>query len=207
MTLKGGHRFREPVGYPRQGVKAVLLDVTIPVFVTCAHPVFVRSGCDQTLAGQSEGGAWFPPGDKMPGQTRCCCWLQLDRARAAGNRPAPPVYQEVQPGSFEAERPPSSLWSAIVATGVANRMEADRLLRLILFFDRADSFGERYPRYSRLSEEHILPYLDRPERFYGPDGRIDPLFATHVAQLRNMGRSAQAMSAHARQLSRSWSYA
>jgi hypothetical protein len=127
---------------------------------------------------------------------------EFDRARAAGNRPAPPVYQEVQPGSFEAERPPSSLWSAIVATGVANRMEADRLLRLTLFFDRADSFGERYLRYNRLSEEHILPYLDRPERFYGPDGRIDPLVAAHVAQLRDMGRSAQAMSAQARLLSR-----
>jgi hypothetical protein len=81
-------------------------------------------------------------------------------------------------------------------------MEADRLLRLTLFFDRADSFGERYLRYNRFSEEHILPYADQPERFYDPDGRIDPLVAAHVVQLRDMGRSAQAMSAQARQLSR-----
>jgi hypothetical protein len=127
---------------------------------------------------------------------------EFDRARAAGVRPAPPVYQEVQPGSFEAERPPSSLWSAIVATGVANRLSADRLLRLTLFFDRADSFGERYLRYNRFSEERILPYLDRPERFYGPDGRLDPDVAAHVAQMRAIGRSAKAMSRQARELSR-----
>lgn len=127
---------------------------------------------------------------------------EFDRARAAGERPAPPVYQEVQPGNFEAERPPSSLWSAIVATGVANRMSADRLLRLTLFFNRADSFGERYLRYNRFSEERILPYLDRPGRFYGPDGRLDPEVAAHVAQMRAIGRSANAMSSQARELSR-----
>lgn len=127
---------------------------------------------------------------------------EFDRARAAGLRPAPPVYQEVQPGSFSAERPPSSLWRAIVATGAANRMDADRLLGLTLFFDRADSFGERYLRYNRFSEEHILPYIDQPQRFYGPDGRIDPLVAAHVDQLRGIGQAASAMSAQARQLSR-----
>ena len=127
---------------------------------------------------------------------------EFDRARAAGERPAPPVYQEVLPGSFEAERPPSSLWDAIVATGVANRLSADRLLRLTLFFNRADSFGERYLRYNRFSEERVLPYLDRPERFYGPDGRLDPQIAAHVAQMRAIGRSAEAMSSQAEELSR-----
>ncbi|MGI8704477.1 MAG: hypothetical protein ACR2JJ_01530 [Sphingomicrobium sp.] len=127
---------------------------------------------------------------------------QFDRERAAGERPAPPVYQEVEPGKFEGERPPSSLWDAIVATGVANRLSADRLLRLTLFFDRADSFGERYLRYNRFSEERILPYLDRPERFYGPDGRLDPQVAAHVGQMRAIGRSAKAMSSQARDLSR-----
>ena len=127
---------------------------------------------------------------------------EFDRARAAGVRPAPPVYQEVLPGSFEAERPPSSLWSAIVATGVANHLNADRLLRLTLYFDRADSFGERYLRYNRFSEERILPYRDRPERFYGPDGRLDPQVDAHVAQMRAIGRSALAMSSQARELSR-----
>ena len=127
---------------------------------------------------------------------------RFDRARAAGERPAPPVYQEVRPGSFEGERPPSSLWRAIVATGVANRLSADRLLRLTLFFDRADSFGERYLRYNRFSEERILPYLDRPERFYGPDGELDPQVAAHVEQMRGIGRSAKAMSSQARELSR-----
>lgn len=126
---------------------------------------------------------------------------EFDRARTAGERPAPPVYQEVQPGRFEAERPPSNLWRAIVATGVANRLSPDRLLRLTLFFDRADSFGERYLRYNRFSEERVLPYLDQPERFYGPNGSIDPLVAAHVSQMRAIGRSAKAMSNEARQLS------
>lgn len=126
---------------------------------------------------------------------------EFDRARAAGERPAPPVYQEVRPGSFEAERPPSSLWSAIVATGVANRLSAERLLRLTLFFNRADSFGERYLRYNRFSEERILPYLEEPERFYGPDGRLDPQVAAHVAQMRAIGRSAKEMGRQARELS------
>jgi hypothetical protein len=127
---------------------------------------------------------------------------EFDRARAAGERPAPPVFQEVEPGSFEGERPPSSLWKAIVATGVANRLSAERLLRLTLFFDRADSFGERYLRYNRFSEERILPYLEEPERFYGPDGRLDPQVAAHVAQMRAIGRAAKAMSSQAGELSR-----
>lgn len=80
---------------------------------------------------------------------------------------------------------------------VANRLSADRLLRLTLFFDRADSFGERYLRYNRFSEERILPYLDRPERFYGPDGRLDPQVAGHVAQMRGIGRFAKTMSSQA----------
>lgn len=71
-----------------------------------------------------------------------------------------------------------------------------------LLFDRADCFGERYLRYNRFSEERILPYLDRPEHFYGPGGRLDPQVAAHVAQMRAIGRSAKAMSSQARQLSR-----
>lgn len=126
---------------------------------------------------------------------------EFDRARAAGERPAPPVFQEVRPGRFEGERPPSSLWRAIVATGVANRLSADRLLRLTLFFDRADSFGERYLRYNRFSEERVLPYLEEPERFYGPDGRLDPQVAAHVAQMRAIGSAAKAMGSQARELS------
>ena len=100
---------------------------------------------------------------------------EFERARAAGRRPPPPVYRE--PGS---ERPPTGAWDAVVATGVARSIEPRLFLRLAMFFNRADNFGERY----------VLPYLSTPAHFYqGADLR--PQYAAYVDRLRDLSAASE----------------
>lgn len=106
---------------------------------------------------------------------------EFGRARANGQRPAPPVYRE--PGG---ERPPTRAWDAIVATGVARSIEPRLFFRLASFFNRADSFGERYIRYNHISENRVLPYLATPAHFYAADGTLHPEYAAYVDRLRDL---------------------
>lgn len=125
---------------------------------------------------------------------------RFDDARSRGQRPAPPFYVETKRGDFSGERPPTALWSAIVATGVAQSLHPEQLLRLTLFFDRADTFGDRYIRYNAMTEAQIVPHLNEPSHFYAPDGRLKPLIADHVEQLRGIGGASREMSKQARAL-------
>lgn len=131
----------------------------------------------------------------------------FEAARARGDRPPPPLYIETERGQFSAERPPTAVWSAVVATGVARSLDPDQMLRLTLFFDRADSFGDRYMRYNAISEARIIPYRDDPDRFYGSDGRLDPLIADHLDQLRGIAGAAREMARQASELERELSSA
>ena len=110
---------------------------------------------------------------------------EFERARAAGRRPPPPVYRE--PGS---ERPPTGAWDAVVATGVARSIEPRLFLRLAMFFNRADNFGERYVRYNEFSEREVLPSLSTPAHFYqGADLR--PQYAAYVDRLRDLSAASE----------------
>jgi len=103
------------------------------------------------------------------------------RRTAAGERPPPPILR------FPTlERPPTRAWEAMIATGLARSIDPRLVYRLAKHFSRADSFGDRYQRYNGFSEQQVLPYLSEPARFYGPDGKLSPLFASHVDRLREM---------------------
>lgn len=98
------------------------------------------------------------------------------------------------------ERPPTRAWDAIVATGVARAIEPQLVFQLARHFSRGEGWGDRYQRYNAFTEQQILPYLNTPERFYGPDGKLAPLYAAHVERLRelllvndHMGREAGEM--------------
>jgi hypothetical protein len=119
----------------------------------------------------------------------------FEQARAKGQRPSPPIYRE--PGG---ERPPTRAWDAIVATGVARSIEPRLFFRLASFFNRADSYGERYIRYNNVSETQVMPYVDTPAHFYAADGTLRPEYAAHIDRLRDLSRATTEMAADAGQL-------
>ena len=120
---------------------------------------------------------------------------EFEQALAKGRRPSPPVYRE--PGG---ERPPTRAWDAIVATGVARSIEPRLFFRLATFFNRADSYGERYIRYNIVSETHVMPYLNNPAHFYAADDTLRPEYAAYVDRLRDLAKTTTGMAADARKL-------
>jgi hypothetical protein len=122
---------------------------------------------------------------------------EFEEARAKGQRPAPPVYREPR-----GERPPTRAWDAIVATGAARSIEPSLFFRLASFFNRADSYGERYIRYNNVSENQVMPYLDAPAHFYAADGTLRPEYAAYIDRLRDLAEATTGMAADAGQLQR-----
>jgi hypothetical protein len=116
---------------------------------------------------------------------------RFDSERERGLRPVPPLYREEM-----AERPPTLVWSALVETGGARLLPPDLLFDFARFFNRLDSFGERYIRYNQFSEEHFLPLVEQGEAaFYRPDGSLKPEFREHVERLRELREMEKAMLA------------
>ena len=106
---------------------------------------------------------------------------EFERRTAAGERPRPPIIL------FPAmERPPTRAWEALVATGVARSIDPKLMFRLAIHFDQADSFGDKYQRFNQFTEREILPYEHDRTHFYGPDGKLKPIFAEHVDRLRDL---------------------
>ncbi len=106
---------------------------------------------------------------------------EFGRRTAKGERPPPPVI--VFPGM---ERPPTRAWEAVVATGVARSIDPELMFRLATHFDRADSWGDKYQRYNVLTEQQILPHEGNSAHFYGPGGKLKPMFAAHIGRLRDL---------------------
>jgi hypothetical protein len=119
----------------------------------------------------------------------------FEQARAKGLRLSPPIYREPR-----GERPPTRAWDAIVATGAARSIEPRLFFRLASFFNRADSYGERYIRYNDVSETQVMPYLNTPAHFYAADGTLRPESAAHIDRLRDLAEATTGMAADAGQL-------
>lgn len=106
-----------------------------------------------------------------------------DSARAAGQRVSPAYYRE--PG---AETPSMSVWQATVASGGVNLLDADLFFALAAFYNRLESFSQRYLRYNQITEQVLLPRIPRGgEAFYDPvTGELDPIFEVHMGQLETL---------------------
>lgn len=100
---------------------------------------------------------------------------------AGGGHPSPPILHITG-----LDRPPTRTWDALVATGLARSLDPKLVLRLAVFFSRADAYGDQYQRYNRVTEQDILPYVSDPGKFYGPDGKLRPQYASHVDRLRDL---------------------
>ncbi|MEO9079633.1 MAG: hypothetical protein ABI268_10015 [Rhodanobacter sp.] len=106
----------------------------------------------------------------------------FDAAVAAGGEPALPIF-----GEINSERPPTRAWDGLVAAGAAKALEPALFFELALFYTRQESFGERYIRYNKFTEQHVYPLGNRPSVFYDPVTRqLKPEFAAYVDRLRDL---------------------
>lgn len=106
-----------------------------------------------------------------------------DAAVTRGLRPPPAFYRE--PG---AETPSIAVWQATVASGGVNLLDPQLFYSLAAFYNRVDSWSQRYLRYNQITEQQVLPRLPRgAEAFYDPaTGALDPVFGVHMDQLRTL---------------------
>ena len=120
----------------------------------------------------------------------------FDRAVAAGEQPAIPVFRER--GS---ERPPTRAWDGIVATGLPRSVPPRLFMELSLFFTRQDSLGERNVRYIAFAEREIEPFQADPRQFHDAGtGRLKPAYVSSIQQLRAIIATTRLAEAQAREL-------
>lgn len=119
---------------------------------------------------------------------------EFDDARALGLRVPPAYYREAG-----AETASTSVWEATVASGGVNLLASELFFDLAAFYNRMESFSQRYLRYNAFTEAELLPRLSSmPEAFYdASSGELDPVFRVHVDQLRILHEEARALVSRA----------
>lgn len=131
-----------------------------------------------------------------------------DAARARGELAPPPYYREPR-----AERPPSAVWDAALASGKLEVIDQRLFYGLANFYNRVRSVGDRYQRYNQFTEQQLLPRLDDPRTLYErrPDGTVSMRaeYRAHVAhlieirdELRELVKEGLTLEARVRQLQR-----
>ena len=119
-----------------------------------------------------------------------------DKAIARGEKPLPPTFR--LPG---AERPPTGVWDAAVATGSIELIDPELFYELARFYNRADSAGNLYQRYSEGAQTYIWPYLEEgPKAFWAPDGKLRPEVLVSVQRLRDFRQRQGELDREAQQL-------
>lgn len=104
-----------------------------------------------------------------------------DRAVAAGGHPLPPTFRLPR-----AERPPTGVWDAAVATGSIELIDPELFFELARFYNRAESAGNLYQRYATAAQDDVWSRLDEGAgAFWQPDGKLRPEIKAHVQRLRD----------------------
>ncbi|HET6942260.1 MAG TPA: hypothetical protein VFH89_08875, partial [Sphingomicrobium sp.] len=77
-------------------------------------------------------------------------------------------------------------WDAAVATGSIQLIDPELFYELARFYNRADSAGMLYQRYSEGAQTYVWPYLtDGSSAFWNPDGKLRPEVLASVQRLRD----------------------
>jgi len=113
----------------------------------------------------------------------------FDAAIARHEQPALPIFREQG-----AERPPIRIWDSVIATGAARALEPKLLFEIARFYNRQDSFGERYVRYITFAEQHIDTLGSDPAAFYDSSGNLRPECAAFVNRLRDLIAANQSLT-------------
>ena len=104
-----------------------------------------------------------------------------DQALARGEKPLPPAFRIP-----DAERPPTGVWNAAIASGTIELVDPELMFELARFYTRAQSTGDLYQRYSAAAQIDVWPHLkDGPGAFWEPDGDLRYEIAAHVQRLRD----------------------
>lgn len=104
-----------------------------------------------------------------------------DDALDRGEKPLPPDFRIP-----DAERPPTGVWDAAVATGAIELVDPELMFELARFYTRARSVGDLYQRYAAGAQADIWPHLDDgPQAFWQPDGRLRFEIAADIQRLRD----------------------
>ncbi len=100
-------------------------------------------------------------------------WTVADRA----GRRAVPGYFRI-PG---APHPPAAAWNTAVASGILRLLDPGLRLDLGYYYSEFVGIHDNYDRYNQFTEREILPRLPvGPDAFYGPDGKLLPIFRVHM---------------------------
>jgi hypothetical protein len=119
-----------------------------------------------------------------------------DQALARDLKPLPPTFR--LPG---AERPPTGVWDAAVATGSIELIDPELFYELARFYNRADSAGILYQRYSEGAQTYVWPYLGEvPTPFWESDGKPKPEILVSIQRLRDFRQRQGELGREARQL-------
>lgn len=104
-----------------------------------------------------------------------------DSALVKGEKPLPPVFR-----IRDAERPPTGVWDAAVATGTIELIDPELMFELARFYTRAETVGDLYQRYSTAAQVSVWSRVDEGRSaFWQPDGQLRPEIKTHVQRLRD----------------------
>jgi len=104
-----------------------------------------------------------------------------DQAVAKGEHPLPPTFRMPR-----AERPPTGVWDAAVATGSIELIDPELFFELARLYNRAESAGDLYQRYATSAQADVWARLDEgPGAFWQPDGKLRPEIKAHVQRLRD----------------------
>jgi hypothetical protein len=119
-----------------------------------------------------------------------------DEAIARGQKPLPPTFR-----LSGAERPPTGVWNAAVATGSIELIDPELFYELARFYNRAESAGDFYQRYSSGAQTDIWPYLgDGAKAFCGANGKPTREVLASVQRLRDFRERQGALDLEARQI-------
>jgi hypothetical protein len=119
-----------------------------------------------------------------------------DQAVGRGEKPLPPTFR--LPG---AERPPTGVWDAAVATGSIELIDPELFYELARFYIRADTAGMLYQRYSESAQTHIWPYLkEGPAAFWEPRGKPRAEIVASIQRLRDFRKKQGELGQEAREL-------
>ena len=103
-----------------------------------------------------------------------------DQALARGEKPLPPTFR-----TYGAERAPTGVWDAAVASGSIELVEPDLFFELARYYNRMNSVGDIAQRYSTEAQVEIWPYVNEgPSAFWDANGELRPATRAHVARLR-----------------------
>jgi hypothetical protein len=119
-----------------------------------------------------------------------------DAAIGSGQRPLPPAFR-----LQGAERPPTGVWDAAIATDSIELIDPALFFELARFYNRAKSAGDLYQRYAMNAQTDIWPRIQEgPSAFWMSSGRVRPEIMADVQRLRDFRDRQAELGREARQL-------